>query len=243
MTVVLLGLAGLLTGSVLAWLAVHLPKPYLQPQQISTLSPVSFVPVLGWRRTTPYWILFGQIGTMLIFALLAYRIEIAAARVVFQNVPLFLAACCLYAAVLMLILLTDYLYKLILTAVSLPASGVALVLAAVVPDFNLMNALLGGAIFFVLFLALYYLAKFLYRDRGIVPFGAGDVRLALFIGLALGLPAATVAILTGMILAGLAGAGIVLITRSARGVLPYGVPLCLAALVVLAVLPQALTGN
>lgn len=229
---------GLLMGSVIAWLAVTLPKPYLDKGEQVTFAPVQLVPVLGWRGGTPRWLPVVQIATALVFGVLAWRIDAFAQGLHVRDPFSLLLVAGFYAAILGLILVTDYLYRLILTVVTLPATLLALLISLVIPDFYWLRAVAGAAVYGMIFAVLYLLARFLYRKRGIVPFGMGDVRLAMFIGMALGLPAASLAIVSGVILAGFGGLAIILLTGSARGVMPYGVPLCIAALAVLLAAPQ-----
>lgn len=229
---------GLVVGSAIGWLGVTLPKPYLDKGEQITLPPRQLIPVLGWSGGTPRWMPVVQITSALVFGVLSWRIDTIAQELHVRDPFLLLLVASFYAAVLGLILLTDYLYRLILTVVTLPATLLALLISLVVPDFFWLRAVSGAVAFGMIFAVLYLIARFLYRKRGVVPFGMGDVRLAMFIGMALGLQAASLAIVSGVILAGFGGLAIILITGSARGVMPYGVPLCIAALAVLLAAPQ-----
>lgn len=135
-------------------------------------------------------------------------------------------------AVLLVTGAIDWLYRYIYTVVIL--GGAALALAAwplLGLDWRLaaLGALAGG----VVFLVFYLLARVLFPATG-VPFGLGDVYLAIFIGAAVGLLNLGPALFYGMLIAGLVSAGILIARRVGRPTptyIAYGSYLCLGAIV------------
>jgi leader peptidase (prepilin peptidase)/N-methyltransferase len=155
----------------------------------------------------------------------------------------------LYSAVLVLIAVTDLEHRLILHIVTLPAIGLALIGAYTTPIFDSpRRALLGGAIGLTLALTLYLFgilfSWLLGRARGIAlsgpAFGFGDVTLSTFLGLILGAPEIIFAIVIG-ILAGFVAAMLYLLVRGLiRGdhqaftaFMPYGPFLIVGGMVML----------
>jgi len=121
----------------------------------------------------------------------------------------------LYTAILILLTVTDLEHRLIQNVVILPAILLALVGSFYSPYFNWRQAILGGAIGFVVFYALAILA------RG--GLGSGDVTLAAFLGLITAFPNIILVIVYGMLLGGIISA-ILLVTRRAtmKTFIPYG---------------------
>lgn len=134
-------------------------------------------------------------------------------------------------AVLLLTGAIDWLHRYIYTFVILGAAAVALVVGPLLGmDWRLttLGALAGGFIFLV----FYLLARALFPSAG-VPFGLGDVYLAIFIGAAVGLLNLSTALFYGMLLAGVVSAGILIARRAGRPTptyIAYGSYLCLGAL-------------
>src|SRR5690348_11672060 len=120
---------GLVVGSAIGWLGVTLPKPYLDKGEQITLPPRQLIPVLGWSGGTPRWMPVVQIASALVFGVLSWRIDTIAQELHVRDPFLLLLVASFYAAVLGLILLTDYLYRLILTVVTLPATLLALLIS------------------------------------------------------------------------------------------------------------------
>jgi prepilin signal peptidase PulO-like enzyme (type II secretory pathway) len=144
-----------------------------------------------------------------------------------------------YMPVFVLITIIDLEHKLILFSVIIPASVLAILDAILTPiqkEPNLERALLGGAVGFGTFFIL-YLGGILYvylvnrlQGRGIntVAFGYGDVMMALFSGLVLGLEAVIFALFITVFL-GAIGSILYLIVQRLLGkgytlftALPYG---------------------
>lgn len=124
----------------------------------------------------------------------------------------------------------DWLHRYIYTAIILGGAAVALVVGPLVGmDWRVttLGAIAGGCIFLV----FYLLARLLFPGAG-VPFGLGDVYLAIFIGAAVGLLNLSMALFYGMLMAGVVSAGI-LVARGAGRPTPtyiaYGSYLCLGA--------------
>jgi leader peptidase (prepilin peptidase)/N-methyltransferase len=129
---------------------------------------------------------------------------------------------CLVTA-LLICLATDLLSYRVPDVITYPATALALVAAVVLPEASLLSAVaaavLGGGVFLVISLI---------APQG--GFGLGDVKLAVLIGAALGLPAAYQALFVGMFAAGvvmllLLVAGVV----SRRQAVPYAPFLALSA--------------
>ncbi|MFV9504192.1 MAG: prepilin peptidase [Oscillochloridaceae bacterium umkhey_bin13] len=138
-------------------------------------------------------------------------------------------------AVLLLTGAIDWLHRYIYTFVILGATVLVLVAGPLVGlDWRLvlLGALVGGIIF-----ALFYgLARVLFPSAG-VPFGLGDVYLAIFIGAAVGLLNLGTALFYGMAMAGAVSAGILIARRLGRETpvyIAYGSYLCLGAVLFIA---------
>jgi leader peptidase (prepilin peptidase)/N-methyltransferase len=130
---------------------------------------------------------------------------------------------------LLICVATDLLSYRVPDVITYPATILAMVAAFTLPDANLASALaaavLGGGIFLVMYLV---------APRG--GFGFGDVKLAVLIGAALGLPGAYYALVFGML-----GAAVVIVPLlvigvvSRRQAVPYAPFLALSASVFLLV--------
>lgn len=127
----------------------------------------------------------------------------------------------LYTGILTLLFITDLEHRLIQHVVIFPAILLALAGSPFSPVFAWKLAILGGAVGFVAFYLIALLA------RGAM--GEGDVTLSAFLGLIIGFPNITLALLYGILLGG-AVSVILLITRRAtmKTFIPYGPFLILA---------------
>ncbi len=129
----------------------------------------------------------------------------------------------------------DWLYRYIYTVVILSGVVVALVAWPLLGlDWHLaaLGALAGG----FMFLVFYLLARLLFPGDG-VPFGLGDVYLAIFIGAAVGLLNLGSALFYGMVMAGVASVGILVARRFGRATptyIAYGSYLCLGVILFIA---------
>lgn len=131
-----------------------------------------------------------------------------------------------YTAILALLTVTDLEHRLIQNVVILPAILLALAGAFFTPQFGWKQAILGGAVGFVVF---YLLALF---ARG--GLGSGDVTLAAFLGLITAFPQIVVAAVMGMLFGGIVSA-LLLLTRQVtlKTFIPYGPFLIVAGWMVL----------
>ena len=126
----------------------------------------------------------------------------------------------------------DWLHRSIYTFVILGGALIALLAAAVVPGHSFLNALLGGLAAGFLFAIFFALARVLYPSKS-SPFGLGDVYLAIFIGVAVGLTNLFPALFYGILLAGIFSAAIIILRRLNRPTpeyISYGTFLCLGTL-------------
>lgn len=143
-----------------------------------------------------------------------------------------------YVAIFALVTVIDLEHRLILFAVIIPASALALLDAVITPtqrEPDLGRALLGGALGFGIFFIMYiggivyvYISNASGRNITEVAFGYGDVMMATLSGLILGLEAVILAIFITIFLGAL-GALVWLVARRLSGTgysrfaaLPYG---------------------
>jgi leader peptidase (prepilin peptidase)/N-methyltransferase len=147
----------------------------------------------------------------------------------------------IYTTVFLLVLVIDLEHRLILNIVILPATLFAALASPLSPP-GIARSLLGGVIAYACVLAIYIFAHVFSRVRKhnlAVPFGFGDVKLAGFMGVVTGFPAAFTAILLAILLGG-AGAILFLVyqliahRRLALGAaIPYGPFFCIAGWVMM----------
>lgn len=236
LTSTLVFLAGLALGGLINVLVVRLPREGALlgwPRCTRTGDPLAWwqlLPVVGWliqrgrardgRRL--HWI-FPAVELISAVALLRlYQL--------YDLGPAF-AYLSFVCAVLLLTGAIDWLHRYIYTFVILGGAAVALVVGPMVGmDWRntTLGALAGGFIFLVFFM----LARALFPSAD-VPFGLGDVYLAIFIGAAVGLLSLGPALFYGMLMAGLVSAGILIARRAGRetpAYIAYGSYLCLGAI-------------
>ena len=172
-------------------------------------------PHCGERRSIRAPLL--EAGTILTFCLAWWR---------FRADPLHLAVVWLYAACLLAVLVIDFEHRRVLNVMLTPAAVVAL-LASLLPGApDPLQALLGGALGFGIFLLLGLFS------RGAM--GAGDIKLAGVIGLMLGYPSIILALLLGVGLGGAAAAFLLVARRAGRkSTMAYAPYLAVGAIVVL----------
>lgn len=145
-----------------------------------------------------------------------------------------LAATAVFSVPLFVTLLVDAWTRLIHTNVLLAGLFAGLVVAALAGFRPLLAsglAAIGAATVFGLF---FLLARLIYRNVRLVPFGLGDVYLAAMIGAMVRGQAVIQALFFGIVLA--AGAGVILLVTRRAGrhdPIPYGSFLCLGALMTL----------
>jgi len=150
-----------------------------------------------------------EVGLALVFGLLWGR---------YQRLSGELLVVSIYFVVFALILITDMEHRLILHVVTLP--GIAFALAASFLTVSPAAALLGAAVGFAIFFAIYLIGGLAF---GAGAMGFGDVTLATFIGAAAGFPLVVVALLIGIVAGGIITL-LLLLTRlrRLRSKVPYG---------------------
>ena len=139
------------------------------------------------------------------------------------------------SAVLIVVAAMDWKVRLIDVLVLLGATLVALVAAAFV-GVGFKAALLGSVVAGIVFIGFFILAILMFPGNG-VPFGLGDVYLAVFIGAVVGLSSLGVALFYGMLMAGAAAIAMLAARQMGKSdelYLSYGTYLCLGVLLFLA---------
>jgi leader peptidase (prepilin peptidase)/N-methyltransferase len=120
-----------------------------------------------------------------------------------------------YMAILILVTVIDLEHRLVLNRLILPAILLALIAGFFTPGLNWKQVLVGGLIGF----GLFYIVAMIYPGG----MGAGDVKLAAFIGLITGFPDIFVAIVVTIFAGGFVSLFLVLTRiRSRRDYIPYG---------------------
>lgn len=138
-------------------------------------------------------------------------------------------------AVLLVTGAIDWLHRYIYTFVILGATLVALAAGPLV-GMDWRNVLLGALAAGFIFLIFFMLARALFPSAG-VPFGLGDVYLAIFIGAVVGLLNLGPALFYGMAMAGAVAAGILVARAAGRSTptyIAYGSYLCLGVVLFIA---------
>jgi leader peptidase (prepilin peptidase)/N-methyltransferase len=131
----------------------------------------------------------------------------------------------------------DWLYRYIYTFVILGAALLAVLFSSLVlhsnPLLSLALSLSGAIAAGAVFMLFYLLARILYPGEA-VPFGLGDVQLAIFIGAAVGLYKLGPTLFTGIMLAGVVSAVILVGRRLKLPNMPtymsYGTYMCIGAI-------------
>ena len=132
---------------------------------------------------------------------------LAAARIPPEPYLLLVTA---YVCALVVVFFVDLRVRRIPDVITYPAIVLALAAAPFAPGLGLVRALLGGGLSLALFLLVYALAgpfaarwaRAQGREAPAVPFGFGDVKLGLFIGLITGFPAVFPALFIGSLALG-----------------------------------------
>jgi leader peptidase (prepilin peptidase)/N-methyltransferase len=134
-------------------------------------------------------------------------------------------------AVLIYTAAVDWHVRLIDTLLMLGATAGALVFAPLLCG-TWLNALLGTLAAAIVFMLLFMLARILYPQQQ-APFGLGDVYLGMFIGALVGITDVGAALLSGMLLAGAASVGLLVVHgygRARHMPIAYGTFLCMGVL-------------
>jgi leader peptidase (prepilin peptidase)/N-methyltransferase len=157
--------------------------------------------------------------------LLGATLAVFGAELGWQSVLLFHA---LWAAVLVQVLFFDLAHRLILDRVLLPAAVLAFLAGFVTPGVGWESSLAAGVGAVAVFGGFALLGSLVLRGEVL---GMGDVKLAGFIGLALGVQGTVAALVLGVLLAGVfAGALLAARVRSLRDTIAYGPFLAVGAL-------------
>lgn len=236
---ILVALVGLLLGALVNVVVVRLPREGAMggwPRCTRCGRPLAWwqvLPVVGWLAQggrgrccgqSLHWIF--PLNELLISASLTLfyiRYGVGAAFFYLSFV----------AIILVLTGAIDWLHRSIYTFVILGAALVALLTATLIPHHSFLSALLGALLAGFVFALFFVLARVLFRSTA-VPFGLGDVYLAIFIGAAVGLLNLMPAIFYGMVLAGIFSVILLALRAAGRPNVPkyisYGSFLCLGAL-------------
>ncbi|MFQ5996600.1 MAG: prepilin peptidase [Dehalococcoidales bacterium] len=206
------------------------------------LAPKDLIPVFSylWLRrrcrycqaaipSRPFWV---ELSTGFLFALIYW----------YSGLSVELAVTAFYGGLFIVLGVIDLEHQLILNKIVYPAAATALMIDVFLPppgiDFSLpwplvgvVNGVMGCAIGFVLFLVIYLVVLFIYKQEGI---GQGDVKLAGLIGLVTGSRLVPVALLMGIILGGLGGVILLLLKiKKRKEPIPFGPFLALATIITL----------
>lgn len=138
-----------------------------------------------------------------------------------------------YTAILMLVLVTDWKHRDIYLSVIAVGCVIALAGSFFLPGMGPAYAIVGAVVAGGFFLFAYLLARLIFRHIE-EPLGMGDVFLALMMGLMLGFPNIVGALVVGPLIAGAVAILLLATRRSSIGdFMPYGVSLCVAAIIFL----------
>ncbi len=134
-----------------------------------------------------------------------------------------------YVAILILIIIIDLEHRLILHKVTFPSTALALVGSLFISHNNLLLALIGAALGFIIFFGLYLLGRQLFGPGAL---GFGDVTLSMTMGAMLGFPYIVFALVIGIVLGGLISFTLIVTGRlSMRSYVAYGPFLALAGII------------
>ena len=240
LTAALVLIVGLFLGALLNVLIVRIPREGRilgWPRCTYTGAPLAWwqlLPVAGWAiqrgraaNGTPIHWIYPLVELISGLALLRIY-QIYGLRPVF----FYLTFVC---AVLIVTGAIDWLHRWIYTFVILGAALVALVVGPLV-GMNWVNVTLGALAAGIVFTLLYGLARILFPGHA-APFGLGDVYLAIFIGASVGVVNLLPALFYGMLMAGVAATGIIVVRRAGRPTpdyISYGSYLCLGVVLFIA---------
>jgi len=199
LTAPIAGLAGLLTGSIIVFTMPRLAAYRLQepppPPPAGVLVPLVGGLISSWR---PLWCAAVELVTAVVFVLLALHTGDT------RQLPVY----CFYSALLIAIATVDIQHRLVLNRLSYPGVVIALAASFLIPGIGIGSALLGTVIAFALFFVIELLGK--------GAMGPGDTKLATLIGAMTGFPGLFNALLTGVILGGVAAVVYLLVLRRSR---------------------------
>lgn len=209
-----LGVAGFILGLLLNPLITRMAT---DPKAANPLAPVRY-PLLGG----PEWVGLVVAGLMSLMTVMIYRHYGLTFRALY-----WLAV----SVVLIVTAAIDWKVRLIDVFVLLGATLLAIVASPFV-GMSLKSSLLGAVVGGIVFIFFFILARLLYPGDG-VPFGLGDVYLAIFMGAAVGLGHFGPALFYGVIMGGVAAIAILAARQmgsKSEPYLSYGTYLCLGML-------------
>jgi leader peptidase (prepilin peptidase)/N-methyltransferase len=139
----------------------------------------------------------------------------------------------LYVAIFVLVAAVDFEHRRILNVVIYPSIALALIASLLrIGHHSRLEGVVGGTVGFIFFLLVFLLGEALLRVLGRTgggpALGAGDVRLAAFIGLVAGWPGVVPALMLGIVLGGFAALAVLIVQlrrrtyRPLTSALPYG---------------------
>jgi leader peptidase (prepilin peptidase) / N-methyltransferase len=179
-------------------------------------------PQCGTRQS--HWRGVFELLTVLYFIIAAARID--------DGVEL--TAVLVFSLPLLMILLVDTWTRLIYTNVIYLGIVAGLVFAVLDGPDELIEAGLAMLAALGIFIIFFALARVLYRSVAVVPFGRGDIYLAVMIAAMVHLDDIVRALFLGIVLAAVGGVLLIMSKQvSRRQAMPYGPYLCLGALIAL----------
>lgn len=239
---IVLVIVGLLLGSLLNIVIIRLPREESLsgwPRCTKTGEPLRWwqlLPVLGWVLQK------GRASDGQRLSWVYPFVELLMAVLV----PLFysyygLSAVFFYmvfvCAILIITGAIDWFHRFIYTFVILGAALIALLATLLTGHITILNSALGAVVAGFIFMLFFVVARIAFPSVS-VPFGLGDVYLAIFIGAAVGLLKLGPTLFVGMMMAGVAAAIILVAKAAGRKDTPtyisYGTYLCLGAILYLA---------
>lgn len=137
-----------------------------------------------------------------------------------------------FGLALLVLASTDFERRIIPNNLSYPAIGLAAVLCWAWPDRDVNDILIGAGFAIGVAVVLFLVGQAVGSVLGVTatPFGMGDVKLILLLGLLLGWPVVMTALFIGVILAGIPALAL-MVTGGSRRVFAYGPYLALGGLV------------
>jgi leader peptidase (prepilin peptidase)/N-methyltransferase len=229
-------LAGLIAGFFINVVATRLAadRPFLGPLRCTraahSITLLQALPVIGYLRQA------GRCSTCGKRLSISYPLLEAATGLLFvveflvDGWGLAYLFHALYIVFLMLVLIVDWKHRDIYLTVIAAGSVIALGGSLLLPSVSILGAVIAAAVSGGFFAVAYILARLIFPKIE-EPLGAGDILLALMMGLMLGFPNIVGALLVGPLIAGAAAILLLVSRRSKFGdFMPYGVALCASAI-------------